>query len=149
MYLSVFGQRGLLSDLNLIILHGDVHIRHNHPDVNFSIASLSGTTSAIFAFMSKMFASCTAGDLSPQASLTIYTRLATCNTTHEDAKQSYHGSIAITHRVQGCSSYTPTGTDTADDKCVDPLELEPRVEVGREEGARVALGNHEFPLSRL
>jgi hypothetical protein len=129
-----------------VILDRDVHIGHNHPDFSFSIASLSGTTSAIFAFMSKMLASCTAGDLSPQASLTIYTRLATCNTTHEDAKQSYHGSIAITHCVQGRSSYTPTGTNTTDDKCIDPLELEPGVEVGRKEGARVALGNYEFPL---
>jgi hypothetical protein len=66
----------------LEIVVGDAQTGHDHPAFNLSIASLSDTTSAIFAFMSKMFASCTAGDRSPQASLTTCILLVTSTTTH-------------------------------------------------------------------
>lgn len=61
----------------------------------------------------------------------------------------YHRPISITHGIQSRCSHTSTRAHTTNDERINALELESCVEVGREEGTRVALGDDKLPLLRL
>jgi hypothetical protein len=62
---------------------------------------------------------------------------------------TYHGPVPIAHCVQSAGSHAATCTNTTYDQRIDTLELKACVEIGREECARITLGNHEFPFARL